>query len=188
MPSLRLFIAIEIPLEIRTQITAVISELKSVPADVRWERPEKLHITLKFLGDVQEEVLPEIVLLLRGVAEKRSQLSIRYSGVGCFPNKREPRIIWVGAEDVAGKLQPLVDSIETEMASIGFEKETKGFHPHVTIGRMKNGKDTSSLLRKMESVIFESQPAVVSAMSLVRSKLKASGSIYSQVKSFSFRG
>ncbi len=187
MPFLRLFIAIEIPPETRTQIANVISELKSTQVDVRWEHQEKLHITLKFLGDVREEVLPEIVLLLRGVAEKSSQFSIRYSGLGCFPHKREPRIVWVGVEDLACKLQPLVELIEAEMTSIGFEKETKGFHPHVTIGRMKNGKDTGSLLRKMESVIFESQPTVVSAISLVRSERKASGSIYSQVKSFSFR-
>lgn len=185
MPSARLFIAIETPPEIKSQIANVISELQSAQADVRWEQLEKIHITLKFLGEIREDLLPQIVLFLVGVAGNTSPFTIRYSGLGCFPNMHEPRIVWIGVDDIEDKLHPLVASIETEMASIRLEKEIKGFHPHVTIGRMKSRKNRTNLLRKMESITLESQPTVVSAISLVRSELKTGGSVYSQVKSFS---
>ncbi len=186
MPSLRLFIAIEIPPDIKSQLAVVISELKSAQADVRWERPEKLHITLKFLGDTPEDLLPQIVLLLEGVAGKISSFTLRYSGLGCFPDKREPRIVWVGVEDIGNRLQPLAAVIEKEMTSIGLEKEKKEFHPHVTVGRVKSQKNIPSLLRKMESTTLESQPTEVSHIVLIKSELKSSGSVYTAVRKFPF--
>lgn len=185
MATLRLFIAIEMPTEIKSQIANVISELRSAQAEVRWEQPEKLHITLKFLGETSEDLLPQIVLLLEGVAEKTSPFTIKYSGLGCFPNIHEPRIVWVGVDDITDKIQPLVASIETEMASIGLEKEIKAFHPHVTIGRMKSRKNMSTLLRTMESITLESQPMSITEIVLIKSELKPAGSIHTIMQQFS---
>ncbi len=188
MAPLRLFIAIEIPPEIKSQIAKVISQLQSAEADIRWGRPEKLHITLKFLGETREEVLPQIVLLLEGVAGNTSPFTIRYSGLGCFPTMHEPRVVWVGVDDIADRLRPLVASIEAEMTSIGLEKEVKEFHPHVTIGRMKNRKNISTLLRTMQSITLESQPTSITEIVLIKSELKPNGSVYGLVKAFELTG
>ena len=99
MATLRLFIAIEIPAAIRSDIASAVRELKTANADIRWEQTEKIHITLKFLGDTKEELLPQIVLLLEGVTAAAACFTIEYSRFGCFPHKREPRIIWIGVED-----------------------------------------------------------------------------------------
>ena len=181
---LRLFIAIEIPAEIKSQISSLIQDLKASNADVRWEQVEKLHITLKFLGDTEEELLPKIVLLLDEVAAKSSRFSLTYSGLGCFPNKREPRIIWVGTENRDGVLLTIDNSIEDAMASLGFEKEKRAFHAHVTIGRVKSQRYVRDLLRRMESTTLVCNPVEVSQIMLMESKLKPSGSLYTTVKEF----
>lgn len=188
MASLRLFIAIETPPGIKSQIDNVISELQSAQANVRWEQSEKIHITLKFLGEIPEKVLPQIVLHLEGVAGNTSPFTIRYSGLGCFPTMHEPRIVWVGVDDIENKLRPLAASIETEMASIGLEKEIKGFHPHVTIGRIKSRKNVTTLLRTMESITLESQPTTITEIVLIKSELKPKGSVYGLVKTFQLTG
>ena len=184
MATLRLFIAIEIPFDIKSQIASAIHKLKATNADVRWEQTDKLHITLKFPGDTTEELLPQIVLLLEEVATRTIPFSLKYSEVGCFPNKREPRIIWVGANDSDNALLPLVDLIETGMASIGFEKEKRGFHPHATIGRVKSQRNIRDLLRTMESTTLESRPTEVAHIVLIKSELKQSGSVYTTLKEF----
>lgn len=189
--SLRLFIAIEIPADVKSQIASVISKLKTAHSDVRWEQIEKLHVTLKFLGDTKEELLPQIVLRLEKIAAEIARFSISYSGVGCFPNTREPRIIWIGAYEAAaetseptGTLQSLVESIETAMASVGFEKEKRKFHAHATIGRVKSQNNIGNLLRTIESTTLDCTPTEVSEIVLIKSELKPSGSEYRRLKTF----
>jgi 2'-5' RNA ligase len=184
LASLRLFIAIEIPPVIKSQIAFVINELKVSNADVRWEQLEKLHLTLKFFGDTKEELLPQMVLLLEKVAAQTSSFSLRYSGIGCFPNKREPKVIWVGAEEPNTILQTLIESLETSLASLGFEREKRRFHPHATIGRVKSQRNIGDLLRKMESTTLDCQPTEVSQIVLITSELKPSGSEYATLKKF----
>ncbi|MEK7248980.1 MAG: RNA 2',3'-cyclic phosphodiesterase [Bacteroidota bacterium] len=184
MLSLRLFIAIEIPADIRSQIADVEKELKSANADVRWEQSDKLHITLKFLGDTEEAKLLQVVSSLEEIALMTQRFTIKYSTLGCFPHKREPRIIWIGVEDLDSTLQPLAESVESSMASLGFEKEQKKFHAHATIGRVKSQRNVRDLLRRMESLTFESQPTTISEIVLLKSELKQRGSVYTRIKSF----
>ena len=182
MPSVRLFIAIETPPDIKPQIGAIRDELRTSGADVRWEPDEKLHATLKFLGPTDEKLLPEIVSIGRGVCRTSAHLNVRYTGVGCFPNRRAPRVVWVGMEDLKGNLSTLQREIEAVLEPIGFKREEREFHAHVTIGRVKSEKHIGSLLRMMESVTFESQPVTIQEISIVKSELKSSGSVYTTLK------
>ncbi|MBI5471811.1 MAG: RNA 2',3'-cyclic phosphodiesterase, partial [Ignavibacteriae bacterium] len=170
MAALRLFIGIAIPAEIRSQISEVVRELKSANANVRWEQIDKLHITMKFLGDTPDHQVPSIVTALESLATKVPAFRVTYSGVGCFPNKREPRIIWVGVDEGNSVLVPLAESIDALMTTFGFEKEDKRFHPHVTIGRVKNQHNMRDLLRTMESITFVSHPTTISELALVKSE------------------
>lgn len=183
MPSLRLFIAIETPPDLRPQIAAIRDRLKTSDADVKWEPNGKLHATIKFLGTTDDHLLPEIVSYIRGVCQKFAPFQIRYKGVGCFPNSRAPRVIWVGMEEPSGDLDLLHHEFDSGLVALGFEREEKRFHPHVTLGRVKSNKKIHGLLRMMESITFESQPVTVHEIALIQSELKASGSVYTILKS-----
>jgi 2'-5' RNA ligase len=178
---IRLFIAIDTPEEILPLLAGVRDRLESAHADVRWEPDGKLHCTLNFLGDTREEVLPDIVSALEGIASSTPLFPIRYSGLGCFPDKREPRIIWVGMEDANGILQRLAQTVETRMEALGFKPEQRIYHPHVTLGRVKSSRRMRELLAMMETVTFESCPAFLREIELVKSELKARGSVYTMV-------
>ena len=182
MSFLRLFIALETPPSIILQIAAIRDRLKASHADVKWETDEKLHVTIKFLGKTDEGLLPEIVSYIRGGCGTKSPSLVTYKGVGCFPNRRSPRVVWVGIEDTNGTIVSLKDEIESVLAPLGFEKEEREFHPHVTLGRVKSERGVKSLLRMMESVTFESQPVEIREVALVRSDLKPDGSVYTTLK------
>ncbi len=187
MPPLRLFVAIETPHDLIPQIAAIRDRLRESHADAKWESDEKLHATLKFLGNTDEKLLPEIVSYLEGVSQRFTRLDVRYRGVGCFPNIRSPRVVWVGMEDLGGSLALLHDAIESGLVSFGFEKEDRAFHPHVTLGRVKGDRRINSLLRMMESITFESQPVRIQDVALIKSELKPSGSVYTTLKTFPLR-
>lgn len=178
MATIRLFIAIEIPSEIRSGIGAVIRELKAANADVKWEQTDKLHITLKFLGEADERLVPDILSALESVGRGYHPLTIRYAALGSFPSQREPRIIWIGVEDHSSALMPLAGSVDRSMTTLGFAKEERKFHAHVTVGRVRSRRNVRDLLRTMESITFESQPTTISELALVKSELKPSGSVY----------
>jgi 2'-5' RNA ligase len=188
MPFLRLFIAIETPSNIIPQIAAMRDRLRTSTDNVRWEPNEKLHATLKFLGDTEETLLPEIVLYLRGVSRESRPMEIRYSGIGCFPNRREPRIIWVGIEETGGLLSLLQSRMESGMTQFGFKKEQRAFHPHLTLGRVKNTRNIASLLRTVESATFDSQPVLLQEFSLIKSILGPTGSTYTVLERYPFEG
>ncbi len=184
MATVRLFIAIEIPPDIKSAIAALQQQLKSTHADVRWETQEQFHITLKFLGRTDEAKLQAMFDSLQSVAQKFSMFSVKYSSLGCFPNRHNPRIIWVGADDNPMTLIPFAEAIDSSMTALGFDKEEKKFHPHATIGRVKSTLSIRDLLRRMESLTFESQPTQVSQIVLIKSELKQSGSVYTRIKTF----
>jgi len=187
MSSLRLFIALETPPEITPLIGAIRDRLKTCRAEVTWEPDEKLHATLKFLGETPDHLLPEIVSSIGGIAERHAPLIVRYRGIGCFPNLRDPRVVWVGMEEASGQLEAMQQVIEEALQPMGFEQEHRKFHPHVTLGRVKGRKHLSSLLTMMESVTFESPQATIAIISLVRSELKPGGSVYTTLKHFPLR-
>jgi 2'-5' RNA ligase len=192
MSTLRLFIALPTPEPVKAQIVEIQSRLKQSGGDVRWEPVGKLHATLKFLGATDAGglprkalgVLPEIVSYLEGVARAQSPLKVRYMGVGCFPNRRSPRVIWVGMEDAGGNLAALHEAVETALVPLGFKPEERKFHPHVTLGRVKKEGNTRGLLRVMESITFESQPVVIHNLMLMKSDLKPDGSVYTTLNTF----
>ncbi|TAK51909.1 MAG: RNA 2',3'-cyclic phosphodiesterase, partial [Bacteroidetes bacterium] len=145
MDTIRTFIAIDTPEEFKQVIGSVQHELKQVHADVRWELEKKFHITLKFLGDVKEKTLPGIVSHLESVTRDCASFDITYRGLGCFPNMKFPKIIWVGAYNEDGNLLTLQTTIEDELISFGFKREKNPFTPHITTGRVKGERGIRDL-------------------------------------------
>lgn len=175
---LRCFISIDIPEKIRQNIGELVEILRRRDVDVRWVENKNIHLTLKFLGKTHEELLPRIYDSLQKVAISFEPLYIRVCKTGVFPNRKCPRIIWVGTEDLE-TLRRLQRDIEDSIALLGFPKEERTFQPHLTIARVRSQEGIEVLIRELDRCrekdfgIFE-----VKGIKLMRSELKPTGAQY----------
>jgi 2'-5' RNA ligase len=143
---MRTFIAIPIPDECRTMLDQLQGDLRDFRPDVRWVAIPSIHLTLKFLGEISPEILPEMAKSLEIAVETQRGFALRLYGLGCFPNNKNPRVIWCGIDGEAEQLSALHQSVETACASFGFAPENRAFHPHLTLGRVKGKRNLKPLL------------------------------------------
>lgn len=179
----RIFVAIDISLEARRRIAAYIETLRDEFRAVRagWDKPEKLHLTLKFLGDTNEKQLAELREIVGEIAGKISKFSLRIAETGVFPNARNARVLWIDAKDEAGILTKINDLLEAGCERIGFEMERRKFVPHLTIGRVREPNRAQDLAKKHLENKFEPVEFEVSEIVIYESKLLQTGSVYSVV-------
>ena len=183
---MRLFVALELPPDVRENIASLIGRLKPLDTSWKWTRAENLHVTLNFLGEVRDEDLPRIMEALRGVPFAAAIL-LKFRGLRFFPNERRPRVLWVGI-DGPPLLPVLAGTIETALAAIHVPREERAFTPHLTLARSKEGRVSPSLhdaLMKASSCDFGTTTA--SAFHLIRSELKSTGAEYTTLASFPCR-
>ncbi len=179
---MRCFIAVLLPHELKAKISGIQERLKAAGADMSWTRPEGMHLTLKFLGDIEETELPEIEKALIAAVDGTSQFSLSVSGMGIFPDMRRPRVAWVGLKEEGDILIRLQKRVESELKKTGFPAEGRRFTPHITLGRIRSDKNIEKLLRLIDieknscSGGFE-----VSRVILMKSELKPSGAVYSEL-------
>ena len=138
MPGmLRAFVAVEMPVPVREALEEVQSGLKQLNIRARWVRPENIHLTLKFLGNIPAGHVPSIGEVLRVVARAHGRFSLAAAGVGVFPDMRRPKVIWVGLTSRPEALTPLQQDLDGRLAALGFPREAKSFRGHLTIGRFR---------------------------------------------------
>jgi 2'-5' RNA ligase len=187
MSTLRLFFALDTPATVRTRIAGVSTVLKDSGADVKWEPPTKLHCTVKFLGDTNENLLDAVKEKASALAGSTPPLRILYGGLGCFPSLRDPRVVWAGMEDPDGNLAALEQGLNRALADLGFEPEQRAFRPHLTLGRVRGRRNLDHLIRLLETVTLDTEPALLTEMLLKKSDLHPSGSVYATLRAFPFR-
>jgi len=176
---IRAFIAIKIPQDLIQQLVEVQDILKGSGASVKWVEPENIHLTLKFLGNIPEAQVTEIVRVMRESTEGVGSFQISISQVGAFPNLRYPRVVWVGVQDIQEALQKIQHRLEQGLKALGFEVEEGIFKPHITLGRVKSQKNRGNLLRAVEPLVNrELGIAHVRDIHLLRSDLKRTGPEY----------
>jgi 2'-5' RNA ligase len=182
----RLFIAVDISEQARNLAAKYIAELRAAFPEVRvgWERPEKLHLTLKFLGRTSEEQLDAIAQRLKSVADTRRRFRLVLTGRGLFPSARNPRVLWLGIRDVEKKLADLANAVIDEMADLGFEPEKRGFKAHLTIARIKDPPTGGPLAEKHLQMEYEPVEFSVDEIVLYESHLRPKGSIYTKLAIF----
>jgi RNA 2',3'-cyclic 3'-phosphodiesterase len=134
---MRLFIAINFASRDRVRMERSAKRMREAELPVRWVEAEHIHLTLKFLGDVRPDRLEEVKHAVSRVADKTQPLVLRLGGAGAFPTTRRPRLIWLGAE-ATPELRCLKHDVEWELSPLGFERELRAFHPHVTLGRARS--------------------------------------------------
>jgi 2'-5' RNA ligase len=184
----RLFIALYTPRHVRTEAGAARTTLAASGADVRWEPDEKLHCTLKFLGETDPSNVGLVVSTIESIAATVAPFEVQYRGLGCFPDSRNPRIIWLGMENADGKLTILHDTIEESLASTGVQRDDRPFHPHLTLGRVRSRHRIGDLLRMMETLTFIAEPATLQEVHLMKSELKPAGSVYTILNVIPLKG
>src|SRR5882672_2884931 len=143
---MRTFIAIEIPSEIKSALAALQAELWRAGADVSWTKPENMHLTLNFLGEIAETRIVEVKKACIDLAAEFQPFTLSINDTGVFPNARQPRVLWAG---LSGEVENVVEMhrrLDERLALIGFKREEKMFNPHLTIGRLKSNKKTRELL------------------------------------------
>ncbi len=182
--SVRSFIAIDTPEAVRIAILDVQAMLKLSGADVRWEPPEKFHATIKFLGNVDEILLPKVVMAIQESLKSFQTFEVAYTHLGCFPSVKWPRVIWLGCVNIDSTLRRAKEALDHALLTYGFEEEEREFHPHITLGRVRNPKALKNLIPTMESLTFEPHPFRCNEILLMKSTLKPQGSEYSRIHSF----
>lgn len=176
--NLRLFIAIDIPEHIKREIGELIDILKKYDTDVKWIIPENIHITLKFLGATSETLVTQIRESLLPIVSSYEPFYINIQSTGVFPNEKYPRVLWIGIVD-SDLLKELRDSIENTLSLLGFRRDDKEFHPHLTLGRVRAQKGMISLMKEL--TLFRDKrfgDFLIDQVKLMKSELKSKGAEY----------
>lgn len=186
--GLRSFIAVELPRELRKNIDLSISGLRSTGADVKWVAAKNMHITLKFLGLIPEDMVLLIKTGLSNELSSKKQFSIRIQGAGVFPNSRHPNIIWVGMA-YSDELKDLFSRVEKTMEGFGFKREQRAFSPHLTVGRFRLQARKDTLLKELDMLkdkVFGD--ITIDRVSLIKSELRPAGPEYAVLCDIPFGG
>jgi len=182
---MRLFVALEIPSTIREKLGELVKALRAVSPQTRWVRPENLHVTLKFIGEVPETKLAAIRTALAQVHSDRPVM-LDFRGLGFFPNEKHPRVFWAGIE-ASPNLKLLAADIERAMETLGIAREQRPFSPHLTLARFEPPRLPENLRAAIqENARRDFGSLQTNQFHLIESKLKPSGAEYTTVESFSF--
>jgi 2'-5' RNA ligase len=176
MSTFRGFIAIDITAT--PQMITFEKEIVKTGADVKLVEPENIHITVKFLGDTNENHIDAIEQSMKEAVSEIKPFPISLKGTGVFPNQNYIKVIWIGIKD-EGNIQNIARAIDTTLAPLGFKKETRGFSPHLTIGRVKTARNKDQLLKVIGNYTeMEFTVQTVHALLLKKSDLTPKGPIY----------
>ena len=181
---MRLFIALNLPKKERERIHRAARPLWESDLPVQWTDPSLYHVTLKFLGDVRPEHLPKVEGAIERVASSTKAFVTGYGAFGAFPTVRRPRVIWLGL-GANPELRCLKQDLEWALGDVGFDAETRAFHPHVTLGRAddRGGAGAFRGLDDMVAKMAFTGEVKVHTIDLMRSKLSKAGPSYSVLSS-----
>ena len=179
METIRAFIAVKIPEEVKQKFGEIQRKLEASAADVRWVKPGNAHITLQFLGDTPLDKVEEIKSALTRIAASHRDFDVSVGGLGVFPNERRPRVVWIGVSQGADSLASLQASVSGEMKRLGFQTEKRGYSPHITLGRVKSPKNVETLMRLLNAEReFQAGTFHATDIHLIRSVLSSEGPTY----------
>ena len=187
--GIRSFLAFELPPEIREKIGEVSIELQKLTLPVRWVKVTNIHLTIIFLGYVDEDKIDDIKEKVNLVVKRFSIFKTRLNGIGVFPNWRKPRVIWIGLGEEIERLSTLREELQTGLKVLGFKPEKRPFAPHLTIGRFKGlldrDEELKSILDRYHDLSGDLQ--YLNELVLFKSDLKPDGPVYTKMASWQLR-
>ena len=179
----RVFCAIEIPSLTRQRVLHHITKLRASVPDVRasWSREISIHLTLKFFGEIPEALVNNLGAAISRSVSGVVSFPILIADSGVFPQPRDPRVLWIGVTDLKGQLTNLHERLETEFEKEGFPRDTRPFHPHLTLARLRNQRGARDIARVHEELSFPPEEITVTELLLIRSELSSKGSKYTTI-------
>jgi 2'-5' RNA ligase len=185
---LRAFVAVQIPDDLLKVLAAMQAELGRRGLQARWTRPENLHLTLKFLGDIPADQVETVATALRAVAAEHVLFELTAEGIGVFPGMRRPRVLWAGLSGASNALVRLQQDLDNQLEAVGFSREAREFHGHLTLGRFAEGPGgrVADVLPAYAAQCFGSFE--VREMVLFQSDLRPRGAVYTALVRAPLRG
>jgi 2'-5' RNA ligase len=188
--KIRSFLAFELPLEIKNVVARISEELRQSTLNAKWVKVDNIHLTLVFMGNIETEDIPAIARGVKEVCQAFGPFDLSLKGIGCFPNRRNPRVLWLGLD---GDLEPMSDfrdALQGHLTGFGIREEKRKFKPHLTLGRFRKPKKMDSkedqLLSKYEDL--SSSVCSLKELILFKSDLKPTGAVYSKVEAWPLTG
>jgi RNA 2',3'-cyclic 3'-phosphodiesterase len=180
MQNVRTFTAVEVWPEIRERARVLINRFKDTTAKVTWVKPDQMHLTMNFLGDVPMNDVPAVCKAVAEAAEPFQPFDIEMAGVGVFPSYDNPRTIWLGVGDGSDELVALHTALQERLGDLGFRIEARRFHPHLTLGRVRSVPAGPGQLAGLikQHADFEAGPMMVSEITVFSSELGREGPTY----------
>jgi len=182
---IRSFVAVKVPSNVLAEVEKYIQQLKQLTQDIRWVRPAAIHITLKFLGENSPDVTDQVANKLQDVSGLLPPFELTVKGTGCFPNRKRPRVFWIGLEpDADNSLFRLHQWIDINLKPLGFAREKRRFSAHLTMGRVKTQSDLTPVFSYMDTNSFLPCTFRVKSIILMKSQLQPSGAVYTPIQSY----
>jgi len=173
--TVRTFIALELSEVAKAGILACVDELRDRKVRASWARPATIHLTLRFLGDLEESILPSVIEAVERAAAGIAPFEMATSGIGAFPSPARPRVLWSGI-DAPDALYELHAALEDELKALGFARERRSFRPHVTLGRLRDSQ--GSLERLLRELPAPEGRTRVESVRVMKSTLAPSGATH----------
>jgi 2'-5' RNA ligase len=184
----RAFLAIDLPDSLRGEIRKIQDRLRPHVSGIRWTRPEGIHLTLKFFGDISEDEIETLSRVIENTTGGVSPFSLRLGTLGAFPGTRRPRVLWIGVDGDVAALVKLQQEIERDLETGGFRMESRPYSPHLTMGRFRDPVKSSGLERTLENVkdVYQAKSFLAEGLTLFKSDLKPGGAVYTALRFFPF--
>ncbi len=185
---IRTFIAISVPEEIKERISDFQRNFKKGKGFIKWVRTESMHLTLKFLGDVEEDRIASMAESVQETVGSQKPFTISLAGTGVFPHPGRPRVLWVGVEEGKEILISLAEKIDRSCTSLGFKPEKRKFSAHLTLGRVKSAKGIDSTLSTVKTADFQGGSFQADEIVVMKSELRPEGAQYTPLHTIKLEG
>ncbi len=181
--TVRVFVAVGISAEARRQLIDAVDRIRrDIPKGIQWANPDGMHLTLKFLGNIPSDGVEPLLQCLNPVASEASPFPLHLAGLGMFPNRRKPRVLWAGVDGDLDALSHLQQAAEDSITALGYPPEQRPFRPHVTLGRPRRSVSDAQLSRigAVASDLAPPSPVLwlVESVDVMQSELHPSGARY----------
>jgi RNA 2',3'-cyclic 3'-phosphodiesterase len=181
--AIRSFLAFELPEGIKNEVARIAIGAKNTGLDAGWVKPDNIHLTMVFMGDMEERDMPAIISCMDNALKNITPFEISLSSMGVFPDIRRPRVLWLGLNGDFAGLSALRDALQTPLAVFGVEQEKRAFAPHLTLARFRRPAKDAALLKKVIDKYSDiSGPEErLDELVLFKSDLRQGGSVYTRI-------
>lgn len=188
--AIRSFLAFDLPKEIRKTVSLIYRGIKASSLDVRWVKEENIHLTVIFMGNVDEKDIDPIGKVVEKACKKYGPFMIRAKGAGIFSNLKNPKVLWIGVEGDIERMGHFRSRLQKELKPFGIKEENRKFSPHITIGRFRKGFNEKDKLKELLAKFNEitSPDALLKELVLFKSELRPEGALYTKINSWLLQG